>query len=130
MQYTVFPLPAYQFADGFGHQIMRSGGIGIETLPHHQNNVSPPLCALAVGTIKIIVAHVDIQRTQGFIPETVVEIIAALKRAFGCCIVSCLAVFNGRYFDNGRYCKQYFLSVEPPVRFVFLHPFARDVFCP
>ena len=76
-------LEGTQLQDALAHKIMYARTICIEALAHQHRHITPPLCSLAVGTVEVGVAHVDIQSAQTLLPEAVEVGVIAMETAFG-----------------------------------------------
>ena len=130
MEYSLIGLPGSQFEHALAHQVYRRERQRVESLAGKYHLVAPPLCALALGTVKIGVAHIDIERIECFLPEAVIEIVVRVESTHHLGIITRLAVAHIVDLDALGEIEDDLLAVHPSQRLVLLLSLTCHVLCP
>ena len=129
VQAAVRLLPVAELPDALADQGVQGGGIGVETFVQDHYDVAPPLRALTFRTVEEGVAGVDVDCAQAFLPEAVVEGVAAGEMPFRPGVVAGFAVFQAG--DGGAVLdgQEEIEAVEPTQGFIGLGAGAGDICC-
>ena len=130
VEYSLIGLPGSQFEHALAHQVYRRERQRVESLAGKYHLVAPPLCALALGTVKIGVAHIDIERIECFLPETVIEIVVRVESTHYLGIITRLAVAYTVDLDALGEIEDNLLAVHPAQRLVLLLSLTCHILCP
>ena len=109
---------------------MQGGGIGVEAFAGDGDDVTPPLAALTVRAVEEVVAGIDIDRPQTFVPEFVEELIVTGKGAFHEGVVAGFPVGKVGHAGAMLHGKFEFHPVQPAQRFVGLFTRLGDILGP
>ena len=126
---AVGTLPVDKFAHGLAGEQVGYGVELVETLVHEDGDIAPPLGTLAVGTVEIGVAHVDIEGAHGLLAEAVEKLVGALEAAHKVDIVARLTVTHAMHLDGCilRVAQVEDLAIHPTQRLVLLAAGAGDI---
>jgi hypothetical protein len=92
--------------------------------------VAPPLCPFPVGTAHIRIAHGHVERAEGFLPKSIIEILIAFKATGKVGVVPGFSVFQVQHLYTLRNGIPDLVAVHPTLIFVGLDAVFGDIFRP
>ena len=121
-------MPVTELVDAFAYEGVERGGVGVEALTEDGNNVAPPLSAFAVWTVEEVVAGVDIDGAEPFVPKAIVEAVVAGEASVRSGVVARFAIGQTCDFSAVLDGEDELVAVEPAEGFVLLPSGTGDVF--
>ena len=127
MQAVIVALEVAKLQNGLPHKVVNARTVGIEAFAHQDCGIAPPLRPLAVWAVEVGVAHIDVERIECLLPETVEVFVVAGESALWQSVVARLTIGQALQLQTVREDDVDEISVHPSQRLVGLDALPGDV---